>query len=73
MRYFGASVISDDQPQCAAAETFSSAPSISVSPPREIVVQLPHFDDYRGGGLRLRFVSNPRKPGGAYGVAALPI
>ena len=33
-------------------------------------MRLPAFDDYRGGGLHIRFVSNPRKPGGAYGVAA---
>jgi len=33
-------------------------------------VRLPHHDDYRGGGLLLRFVTNPRKPGGAYDIAA---
>ena len=33
-------------------------------------MRLPSFADYRGGGLRVRFVSNPRKPGGTHGVAA---
>ena len=32
-------------------------------------MQLPHHPDYRGGGLRLRFVSNTRKSGGPYGIA----
>lgn len=27
-------------------------------------VQLPRFNDWRGGGLRLTFVHNPRKYGG---------
>ena len=32
---------------------------------------LPSFPDFRGGGLRLRLVHNPRKPaGGAYDIAA---
>ena len=31
---------------------------------------MPTFGDYRGGGLRLLFAENPRKPGGWYDVPA---
>ena len=39
--------------------------------PLEVETRLARFDDFRGGGLALRFVRNPRKPGGDYGVAEL--
>ena len=58
VKYFGATIVADAHPGCAAGR------------PREVEVRLPRFDDYRGGGLRLRFVSNPLKPGGDHGVAA---
>lgn len=36
----------------------------------QVEVQLPRFDDWRGNGLRLTFVFNPRKFGGSYDVAS---
>ena len=80
MKYFGATLVSDNEPHCGGerdgatgatgATGASAAASAASAVPREVVVRLPSFADYRGGGLRVRFVSNPRKPGGAHGVAA---
>ena len=65
VKYFGATLLRDDAPQCAGPA------SSSQQPPREVSVKLPMHTDYRGGGLVLRFVSNPRKPsGGSYGISA---
>lgn len=61
-KYFGAALLSDQQPACGALA--------GETAPREVSVRLPHHRDYRGGGLILRFVHNPRKPGGKYDVAA---
>ena len=61
VKYFGATLLRDDAPRCAGPA--------DARAPREVTVRLPHHADYRGGGLVLRFVSNPRKPGGAYDIA----
>ena len=62
IRYFGATLLSDSRPRCLG--------KADERPPREVSVRLPRHADFRGGGLELRFVSNPRKPGGAYDTAA---
>uniref|UniRef100_A0A7S4Q8B7 Uncharacterized protein n=1 Tax=Alexandrium monilatum TaxID=311494 RepID=A0A7S4Q8B7_9DINO len=53
--YFGARRLRDVRPGCGSA--------------REVEVALPALGDVRGGGLHLKFVNNPGKPGGPYGVA----
>eukprot|EP00929_Paragymnodinium_shiwhaense_P063389 TRINITY_DN31666_c2_g1_i1.p1 TRINITY_DN31666_c2_g1~~TRINITY_DN31666_c2_g1_i1.p1 ORF type:complete len:671 (-),score=73.42 TRINITY_DN31666_c2_g1_i1:120-2045(-) len=56
-RYFGAIRLKDTGRICGDGS-------------REIEVLYPSFDDYRGGGLRVSFVHNPKKPGGQYDIAA---
>ena len=72
IKYFGATLLKDSSPACASVrEPVRSATSPPTSAaPREVVVRLPHHDDFRGGGLELRFVSNPRKAGGVYDISA---
>lgn len=67
IKYFGATLVRDDQPACAPAAATAAA---AAAAPREVVVRLPQHGDFRGGGLELHFVSNPRKPAGSYDIAA---
>eukprot|EP00931_Biecheleriopsis_adriatica_P116167 TRINITY_DN91847_c0_g1_i1.p1 TRINITY_DN91847_c0_g1~~TRINITY_DN91847_c0_g1_i1.p1 ORF type:complete len:671 (-),score=57.20 TRINITY_DN91847_c0_g1_i1:19-1974(-) len=55
-RYFGAERVRDINPGCGSS--------------REIEVRYPQFNDFRGGGLHVRFVRNSRKPGGQYDIPA---
>jgi len=69
VKYFGAALVKDEQPVCMPGIVGGLRGESGV-PPREVVVRLPLHSDFRGGGLELRFVSNPRKAGGAYDIAA---
>ena len=65
IKYFGATLVKDDAPKC----DHDWPAGTGTAPPREVTVRLPFHSDYRGGGLLLRFVSDPRKPGGSYDIA----
>ena len=62
IKYLGAALVYDSAPHCPGPP--------DARAPREVTVRLPTHGDYRGGGLVLRFVSNPRKHGGDYDIAA---
>ena len=75
VKYLGATLLSDHSPKCTANAGAGAAqlpPHAGTldSSPREVTVRLPLHHDYRGGGLTLRFVRNPHKPGGKYDIAA---
>lgn len=57
IRYFGATFLEKESSHACGGEEAVAAH-----------VRMPLFQDWRGGGLYLSFVSNPYKPGGSYDV-----